>query len=104
MYDIVPSKEKMEDLMATSLTIGKISSEKTASKQNDRVSIEGNELYVLCNAHRTIINCAEGTLWITHEGDDRDHIIPQGKSHTIRQKGKTVARGLPSAVFSVIKN
>jgi hypothetical protein len=98
---IVPLKEKMEDLVATSLPGGKISSKRTVSKQKNRVRIEGNELYVLCNAQGTIINCAAGTIWITHEGDNRDYIISQGESYTITQKGKTVAMGLPSATFSI---
>ncbi|MBN2388490.1 MAG: DUF2917 domain-containing protein [Anaerolineales bacterium] len=48
------------------------------------------------------ICCLEGMLWITLEGDLKDHIIAAGETFVANHKGKVVLQALNlSSIFSL---
>lgn len=61
------------------------------------------------NSHRSLavrrgseIRCLEGVLWITQDGDVKDHILSAGEKFTADRKGKVVLQALKySSTFSL---
>jgi len=45
----------------------------------------------------TVIACLEGTVWLTEEGDARDHFLQRGDRHRIRGAGVVVMEALGDA-------
>src|SRR5213592_2515990 len=43
------------------------------------------------------IHCAQGELWITQAGDDRDTILTAGRAFAPRPKGRIVVQALSDA-------
>ena len=43
------------------------------------------------------IHCAQGELWITQAGDDRDTVLSVGKAFVPRAKGRVVVQALSDA-------
>ena len=50
----------------------------------------------------TTIQCVGGTVWLTQEGDPRDHVFPAGESFSVDAPGRAVltAVGGPSVVLA----
>jgi hypothetical protein len=48
------------------------------------------------NCWRAIL-CQEGAIWITQEGDPRDHVISAGEMFLISQRGEMVVQALVDA-------
>ena len=42
----------------------------------------------------TVVCCLSGELWVTHEGDSRDYIVPRGRRYCSSQDGLIVANSL----------
>jgi len=49
----------------------------------------------------TVVCCLSGELWVTHEGDSRDYIVPRGRRYCSSEDGLIVANSLggPSTVL-----
>ena len=42
----------------------------------------------------TVVCCLSGELWVTHEGDSRDYIVPRGRRYCSSEDGLIVANSL----------
>lgn len=47
------------------------------------------------------IQCRSGLLWITQEGDTRDHVIYAGERMKIESKGRVVVSAAKASSFSI---
>jgi hypothetical protein len=47
------------------------------------------------------ILCLDGMIWITQDGDPRDHLISAGEMFLISQDGEILVQGLIDARFSI---
>lgn len=66
------------------------------------VELASRQLLVLSNPGVYEVVCGRGTLWLTQEGDERDHFLAPGQAFTTSATGKIVieaAEGRPAAVF-----
>jgi len=52
------------------------------------------------NRWRAIL-CLDGMIWITQDGDPRDHLIAAGEMFLISQAGQVLVQGLTSAQLQV---
>lgn len=43
------------------------------------------------------IECLNGTVWITHDGDCKDIVLEAGQSHTVDSHGRILAYALETA-------
>lgn len=67
--------------------------------------LEKNELLDLGNKLRQVsIYCQEGCCWLTLEGDNRDHILTGGNSHTIRSSGRVMLTALANTRLQLIRS
>ena len=65
-----------------------------------RLQLSGHEAKSLMVAPGTRIQTISGTVWLTQEGDSRDHCVPAGVSFCTDRKGQLVltAIGAPAQV------
>jgi len=47
------------------------------------------------------IFCMSGALWLTHEGEARDHILVAGRAHTVASEARLTIHALEDARFVV---
>jgi hypothetical protein len=40
------------------------------------------------------IECSEGTLWVTQEGDHQDHVLEAGQRFVVARRGSVVVEAL----------
>ncbi len=50
----------------------------------------------------TEIVCLTGTLWVTHDGDDIDHIVVAGKPYVAQHRGRMLVHAMSEARCLVI--
>jgi Protein of unknown function (DUF2917) len=48
--------------------------------------------------------CLQGTLWITHDGDQLDHVLESGCTYTAKRGGRMLVHALTEARFIVEPN
>jgi hypothetical protein len=65
------------------------------------VALEAGEVLTLEDAQGTTILARLGTVWITEEGDERDHIVGPGDSLVVARRGRTVVQALKAAWVSL---
>jgi len=66
------------------------------------VKLSNNSQKSLAVRRGSEIVCLEGVLWITLDGDIRDHILAAGEKFTANRKGKVVLQALKnSSTFSL---
>ena len=65
------------------------------------INLDKNELLSFDkNSKGLIVYCLEGQIWLTQTGDINDHLLSQGKSFTVKNKGKVVLFALdPSTLM-----
>lgn len=54
----------------------------------------------------TCVMCITGILWLTQQGDPRDHILNAGQSFTLDQSGMVLVQGLPygkARILEIVK-
>jgi len=51
-----------------------------------------------------VISCLSGTLWITQEGDLKDHVLETGRSFWVTRPGTVVVQALDNAQFKYSLN
>ena len=66
----------------------------TAAGRDPRVSLGSPERHIAAGStlrvaqpEGTEVVCLTGTLWITHDGEDGDHIVVAGKPYVARHDG-----------------
>lgn len=65
------------------------------------VALQPGELLTLDDAQGTRILARLGTIWVTEEGDARDHIVTPGDSLVVERGGRTVVQALKAAWISL---
>ena len=66
------------------------------------VKLSNNSQKSLVVRRGSEIRCLEGVLWITQDGDIKDHILSAGEKYTANRKGKVVLQALKkSSTFSL---
>ncbi len=64
-----------------------------------------NELLDLGHELRQVsVYCREGCCWLTVEGDNRDHILTAGNSHSIRLSGRVVLTALAKTRLQLVRD
>lgn len=62
-----------------------------------------NELLDLGTDLRLVsIHCQEGYCWLTQTGDNQDHILHAGQSHTFTQRGKVLVTAMMESRLELI--
>ena len=51
--------------------------------------------------HGCTLHCSSGLLWITQEGDSRDHIMYAGERMKIESSGRVVVSAAKDSSFSI---
>jgi hypothetical protein len=49
------------------------------------------------------IQCVAGKLWLTQEGDARDHVVPAGTTFCTDRAGRVVVTGVDGAALVVVR-
>ena len=65
------------------------------------ICLEAGQVLSLDDAEGTTLAAERGTLWVTEEGDARDHIIEPGETFVIAKAGRTVVQAMQSASISL---
>jgi hypothetical protein len=67
-----------------------------------KVILKQHQLLMLRGAQpRMAIACKDGILWITNSNDDRDRILPAGRSFSPQRKGNVVIEALRDASVDI---
>jgi hypothetical protein len=65
------------------------------------IALEPGQVVTLDDAQGTRIVARLGTVWVTEEGDTRDHIVGPGDALIVAHSGRTVVQALKSAWISL---
>jgi hypothetical protein len=65
------------------------------------VALAAGQVLTLDDAAGTRILARSGMVWITEEGDSRDHIIDAGDTLIVAHPGRTVVQALKAAWISI---
>ena len=62
------------------------------------IDLNGAELLSLSVEQRRtrMIICTEGTLWLTQQDDQNDHVLKPGQSFAVVHNGTVLVQGLPA--------
>lgn len=52
-------------------------------------------------ARGLLLECLEGCVWITIDGQSGDHVLYQGESMTVQSDGLGLAEGMPDGLLRV---
>jgi hypothetical protein len=59
------------------------------------------EVLTLIDAEGTRIAARGGRVWVTEEGDRRDHIVGEGQDFVVDRPGRTVVQALEAARVAI---
>ena len=65
------------------------------------ITLEPGQVVTLDDAQGTRIVARSGTVWVTEEGDPRDHVVGPGDALIVAHSGRTVVQALQSAWISL---
>ena len=65
------------------------------------IALETGQVVTLDNARGTRIATRIGTVWVTEEGDTRDHVVGPGEALLVAHNGRTVVQALKSSWISL---
>jgi DUF2917 family protein len=65
------------------------------------LSLEAGQVVTLDDARGARILSRTGTVWVTEEGDSRDHIVGPGDTLIVAHPGRTVVQALKAAWISI---
>jgi len=68
------------------------------------IALEAGEVVSLDDAQGTRILARSGTVWVTEEGEGRDHIVGPGDALIVARPGRTVVQALRSAWISLTQS
>ena len=69
--------------------------------QRSVVCLEAGQVLSLDDALGTRLAAQRGTLWVTEEGEARDHIVEPGATFLIARAGRTVVQAMEPASISL---
>jgi hypothetical protein len=65
------------------------------------LALEPGQVVTLDDAKGTRIVARTGLVWVTEEGDNRDHVVGPGDALIVAHSGRTVVQALKSAWVSL---
>ena len=65
------------------------------------IALEAGEVVSLDDAQGTRILARTGTVWVTEEGETRDHVVDAGDALIVARPGRTVLQALEPAWISL---
>ena len=65
------------------------------------ISLEPGQVVTLDDAQGTRIVARSGTVWVTEEGEARDHIVGPGDALVVARAGRTIVQALKPAWISL---
>lgn len=65
------------------------------------LALEPGQVVTLDDAQGTRIVARSGTVWVTEEGEARDHIVAPGDALVVARSGRTVVQALQAAWISL---
>jgi hypothetical protein len=65
------------------------------------VALAAGQVLTLDDAAGTRILARSGTVWVTEEGDSKDHIVDAGDTLIVARPGRTVVQALKAAWISI---
>jgi hypothetical protein len=65
------------------------------------LALETGQVLTLDDAEGLRILARAGTVWVTEEGDGKDHIVRPGDTLTVAHPGRTVVQALQAAWISI---
>ena len=65
------------------------------------LALEPGQVLTLDDAQGTRIVARSGTVWVTEEGESRDHIVGPGDALIVARPGRTVVQALMAAWISL---
>ena len=65
------------------------------------IALEAGEVVSLDDAQGTRILARTGTVWVTEEGETRDHVVDAGDTLIVARPGRTVLQALEPAWISL---
>jgi hypothetical protein len=65
------------------------------------LSLEAGQVVTLDDAQGTRILARSGTVWVTEEGETRDHIVGPGDALVVVRPGRTLVQALQPAWISL---
>jgi hypothetical protein len=68
------------------------------------LALEPGQVLTLDDAQGTRIVARSGTVWVTEEGEGRDHIVGPGDALIVARPGRTVVQALRSAWISLTES
>ncbi len=69
--------------------------------QSPVLALQRGEMVTLDDARGMRIRARHGLLWVTEEGNARDHILGAGETLTVGHGGRTVVQALQAAWVSI---
>ena len=66
------------------------------------IDLDTRETITLNNARGTTLRVAQGTLWITQEGDPQDVVLRTGDTWVVERDGMTVLEAQGAARFCIL--
>jgi hypothetical protein len=69
-----------------------------ASRRTHDVALRaGDVLPIDVRGARAVVECLEGRVWVTQQGDSRDIVLRPGRSFTLSRRGRGVIQTLRAA-------
>jgi hypothetical protein len=65
------------------------------------IALEAGQVVTLDDAQGTRIVTRMGTVWVTEEGDARDHVIGPGDALVVARPGRTLVQALQASWISL---
>lgn len=65
------------------------------------IALEAGQIVSLDDAQGTRILARAGTVWVTEEGEARDHVVEAGDALVVARPGRTVVQALRPAWISL---
>ena len=65
------------------------------------IALETGQVVTLDDARGTRIVTRVGTVWVTEEGEARDHVVDAGDTLVVARPGRTVVQALKPAWISL---
>ena len=69
--------------------------------QAPSLSLEAGQVVTLDDACGTRITTRTGIVWVTEEGDSRDHVMGPGEALVVTRNGRTLVQALKSSWISL---
>jgi hypothetical protein len=70
--------------------------------QAPSLALEMGQVMTLDDACGTRITTRIGTVWVTEEGDSRDHVVGPGEAFVLTRNGRTLVQALKSSWISLV--